>query len=214
MNPVIRDIGTHHEGHSQMRTLLQTAALTMILLSSAAAQEPSDESLVTEAKATVSKALGRSEDQIVFERLSVSRGDDRARTVVCGVANSKRFVASTGEKAGAPNIEGNVSPTVFNYLWNLRCAKKKPDEALSTFKEDLRENVCTVDSWNWTRWGTRSMQIQGLASCQSGRILIKVFDKDQYLGSGTGTIEARAFTVYIDRRPTGNSVRIEYATGK
>ncbi len=195
-----------------MRTSLHAAVVALTLIAPAIAQDASDETLVREAKVAIVRSLARPADQVAFESVGVSRGN--GRTLVCGIANGKRFVAGTGEKAGEPNIEGKLSASVFNYMWNLRCAGMKTEDAASTFGRELREDACTVDSWNWVRWGTRSMQIQGLASCQSGRILIKVFEKDDYLGSGTGRIEARAFTVYIDRRPSGDSIRIESATGK
>lgn len=186
-------------------------AILASLVTSAAAQEASDESLIASAKAKVAGSLARPVADISFDDIRVVRDDSGVG--ICGTANGRRFVSGTGEKAAA-TMEGSLSVTVFNYLWNLRCKGMKTSEAGVAFGKDLREDVCTVESWNWTRWGNRSIQLQGLASCQSGRILIKVFDGDTYLGSGSGRIEAQAFTVYVARVPTGNALRIEYATGK
>jgi hypothetical protein len=176
------------------------------------AQDFSDETLIEAAKTKMATSLGLPATAINFEDLHVTR--DQSNAVICGKADGKRFVAGTGEKAGAPIIERSISTSVFNYLWNLRCQGMQTKDAASAFGKDLREEVCAVQSWNWTRWGARSIQIQGLASCQNGHILIKVFDDSDYLGSGIGRIQAQAFTVYVDRVPSSDKLRIEYATGK
>lgn len=195
-----------------MHRVLHCIFLATLLIGSAIAQESSDEMLIEDAKARMAKSLALPATVITFEELRVSR--DQSNAVVCGTANGKRFVAGFGEKAGTPTIEGRFSSSMFNYVWNLRCQGMQTSDAISALGKDSRDEICTVQSWNWTRWGTRSIQIQGLASCQHGRILIKAFDDSEYLGSGTSRIEAQAFTVYVDRLPTRDKLRIEYATGK
>ena len=195
-----------------MRRILHTFFLATLLNGTAIAQDSSDVILIEDAKARMVESLSLPATAITFEEVRVSR--DQSNAVVCGTANGKRFIAGSGKKASTPTIEGRFSPSMFNYVWNLRCQGIKTSDAISSLGKDSREEICTVLNWNWTRWGTRSIQIQGLASCQNGRILIKVFDGSEYLGSGTDRIEAQAFTVYVDRLPTSDKLRIEYATGK
>lgn len=193
-----------------MKLTLALALLLMFCQPAFAGQE--DDLLIAKARASVAETLQKSESQVSFGQLRVVH--DELGSFVCGEANGQRFLDGPSGRNNKPTLERAYSASVFNLLWNSRCRSMSTAEATASFKRDLDEEVCSVKNWNWVRWGTRSIQIQGLTSCQSGRILVKAFEGDEFLGVGKGNIEAGTFTVYIDRIPKKSSLRIEYATGK
>jgi hypothetical protein len=188
------------------------ALLMLGTFSSLASAQEEDSLLLARARASVAETLGKSESEVAFESMKVAR--DQLGIFVCGTANGQRFVDGPSGRQNKPTLDSSLSASVFNLLWNSRCRGMSTADATSEFKRDLDEDVCTVKSWNWIRAGTRWIQLQGITSCQTGRIQIKVFEGNDFLGVGKGNIEAGAFTVYVERVPKGTSLRIEYATGK
>lgn len=192
---------------------MKTIFLTAITLFSISAWAEVDEiKLMADTSNRVAQMLGNTESEVVFLGLRVST--DKLGTFVCGTANGKKFVHGPVGRNNEPTLEGKFSKSLFDMVWNSRCAGMSDAESITAFNKDAAEEVCGVKQWNWVTWGTKSIQIQGLASCTTGRILVKAFEGDEYLGSGEGNIEAKAFTVYIDRRPMGSGLRIEAATSK
>jgi hypothetical protein len=188
------------------------ALLMLGIFSSLSFAHEEDAIVLSKARTSVAETLGKAESEIAFESMKVAR--DQLGIFVCGMANGQRFVDGPFGKQYKPALERSLSTSVFNLLWNSRCRGMSTADTMSEFTRDLDEDVCTVKSWNWVRSGTRWIQLQGITSCQTGRILIKVFEADDFLGVGKANIEAGTFTVYVERVPKSSSLRIEYATGK
>jgi hypothetical protein len=99
------------------------------------AQQEDDESMLQEARAAVAKALGRPTTEISFEGLKLVR--DNFGALVCGMVNGKRFLAGPAGKP-PPQIEGTLSASVFNFLWNARCQGMSASAATETLKRELK----------------------------------------------------------------------------
>lgn len=186
--------------------------LTLVLICISAWAAVDETQVMSDAIKRVAEMLGKPESDVAFSGLKVASG--KLGIFVCGMADGKRFVDGPAGRGTEPILEGKYSESLFNMVWNGRCAGMSDTDSINAFKRDIDEEICAVKQWNWVTWGTTSIQIQGLATCNTGRILVKAFEGDKYLGSGEGRIEGNAFTVYIDRRPKGSSLRIETATGK
>jgi len=99
------------------------------------AQQQSDEAALQQARAAVAQALGRSSADISFEGLRLVQ--DKLGALVCGTADGKRFLAGPGGKP-PPQIEGALSASMFDYLWNARCRGMSASAAEETFKRELK----------------------------------------------------------------------------
>ncbi len=83
----------------------------------------------------VAKALARPSADISFEELRLVQ--NQLGTVVCGIANGKRFLAGPAGKP-PPQIEGGLDAAMFNYLWNARCLGMSAAAATEAFKRELK----------------------------------------------------------------------------
>jgi hypothetical protein len=99
------------------------------------AQQESEESLLQEARTALAKALGGPAAGISFEGLKLVR--DKFGALVCGTANGKRFLVGPAGKP-PPQIEGALSASMFNYLWNARCLGMPASAATEAFRRDLK----------------------------------------------------------------------------
>ena len=99
------------------------------------AQQPSAESALQEARAAVAQALGRRGADVSFEGLRLVQ--DKLGALVCGTANGKRFLVGPGGKP-PPQIEGSLSASMFDYLWNARCRGMSASAAEETFRRELK----------------------------------------------------------------------------
>ncbi len=99
------------------------------------AQQQSEESALQEARAAVAQALDRPSTGLSFEGLKLVQ--DKMGTLVCGVVNGKRFLAGPDGKP-PPQIEGALSASMFDYLWNARCRGMSASAAEETFKRELK----------------------------------------------------------------------------
>lgn len=113
-------------------------AIVLALLSSQSssfAQQDDEESMFQEARAEVAKALGRPSTEISFEALKLVR--DNFGALICGTVNGKRFLAGPAGKP-PPQIEGTLSASVFNFLWNARCQGMSASAATEALKRELK----------------------------------------------------------------------------
>ncbi len=99
------------------------------------AQQENEESMLQEARTAVAKALGRPTTDISFEGLKLVRDDFGA--LICGMVNGKRFLAGPAGKP-PPQIEGTLSASMFNFLWNARCQGMSASAATEAFRRDLK----------------------------------------------------------------------------
>jgi hypothetical protein len=99
------------------------------------AQQQSDEAALQQARAAVAQALGRPSTGLSFEGLKLVQ--DKMGTLVCGVVNGKRFLAGPDGKP-PPQIEGALSASMFDYLWNARCRGMSASAAEETFRRELK----------------------------------------------------------------------------
>jgi hypothetical protein len=91
--------------------------------------------MLQEARAAVAKALGRPATDISFEGLRLVQ--DNFGALICGMANGKRFLAGPSGKP-PPQIEGALSASMFNFLWNARCEGMSASAATEALRRDLK----------------------------------------------------------------------------
>ncbi|MHB8666140.1 MAG: hypothetical protein ACYC7B_01285 [Burkholderiales bacterium] len=99
------------------------------------AQQESEGSLLQQARAAVARALNRPATDVSFEGLTLVR--DKLGDMVCGTANGKRFLADAARSPTPPQIEGALSPSMFDFLWNARCRGMSASEADAILKRDM-----------------------------------------------------------------------------
>ena len=99
------------------------------------AQQENDESMLQEARTAVANALGRPTSDISFEGLKLVR--DNFGALVCGMVNGKRFLAGPAGKP-PPQIEGTLSASMFNFLWNARCQGMSASAATEELRRELK----------------------------------------------------------------------------
>ncbi len=121
---------------ARARVRVAIVALAALLSQSLSiAQQPGEESLLQEARTAVAKSLGHPPTDISFAGLKLV--SDKLGVLVCGRADGKRFLAGAGGKP-PPQIEGALSPSMFNFLWNARCQGMSASAATDVFKRDLQ----------------------------------------------------------------------------
>ena len=101
------------------------------------AQQDDELSLLQQARAAVAKALDRPAADISFEGLRLIR--ENLGDMVCGTANGKRFLADATKTPGPPQIEGALSPSMFNFLWNARCRGMSASAATEILKREIKQ---------------------------------------------------------------------------
>ncbi len=101
------------------------------------AQQGNESSLLQQARAAVAQALDRPAADISFEGLSLIR--DKLGDMVCGTANGKRFLADATKTPGPPQIEGALSPSMFDFLWNARCRGMSAAAATEILKREMKQ---------------------------------------------------------------------------
>ncbi len=99
------------------------------------AQQQSDEAALQQARAAVAQALGRPSAGLSFAELRLIQ--DKLGALVCGTVNGKRFLAGPAGKP-PPQIEGAMSTSMFDYLWNARCRGMSASAAEETFRRELK----------------------------------------------------------------------------
>ena len=99
------------------------------------AQQQSEESALQQARAAVAQALGQPRAGLSFAGLKLVQ--DQLGALVCGTVNGKRFLAGPGGKP-PPQIEGSLSASMFDYLWNARCRGMSASAAEETFRRELK----------------------------------------------------------------------------
>ena len=111
-------------------------ALTLLLRSSPSfAQQEDEKALLQQARTEVARALGAPAAGISFQKLRLVR--DKLGTLVCGMVDGKRFLAGPGGKP-PPQIEGALSASMFDYLWNARCEGMSASNAEDVFRRELK----------------------------------------------------------------------------
>jgi hypothetical protein len=101
------------------------------------AQQENEGSLLQQARAAVAKALDRPAADISFEGLRLI--PDNLGAMVCGSADGKRFLADATKTPGPPQIEGVLSASVFNFLWNARCRGMSASAATEILTREMKQ---------------------------------------------------------------------------
>ncbi len=101
------------------------------------AQQENEGSLLQQARAAVAKTLDRPAADISFQGLSLIR--DNLGAMVCGSANGKRFLADVTKTPGPPQMEGALSASVFNFLWNARCRGMSASAATEILRREMKQ---------------------------------------------------------------------------
>jgi len=101
------------------------------------AQQEDEGSLLQQARAAVAKALDRPAADISFEGLRLI--PDKLGAIVCGSANGKRFFADATKTPGPPQIEGALSASMFNFMWNARCLGMSAAAATEILKREMKQ---------------------------------------------------------------------------
>lgn len=112
------------------------AAVLVLLLNPAhtIAQQINDAGALQETRTAVAHALGVASADVTFDGLKLVR--DKFGTLVCGLANGKRFLAGPAGKP-PPQIEGALDASMFNYLWNARCKGMSASTAEEIFRHEM-----------------------------------------------------------------------------
>lgn len=116
---------------------VQLAVVFALLLrpSQSVAQRENDEALQLQARAAVAKALGRPLGDASFKDLRLVR--DNLGPLVCGTVDGRRFLVGPSGKP-PPQIEGALSASMFDYLWNARCQGMSASAATEIFRHELK----------------------------------------------------------------------------
>jgi len=101
------------------------------------AQQKNAAPLLQQARAAVAKALDRPAAGISFDGLRLI--PDKLGAIVCGTADGKRFLADVTKTPSPPQIEGALSPSMFDYLWNARCRGMSADAAAEILKREMKQ---------------------------------------------------------------------------
>jgi hypothetical protein len=101
------------------------------------AQQEDQGSLLQQARSAVAKALDRPAADISFEGLRLI--PDKLGAIVCGSANGKRFLADATKTPGPPQIEGALSASMFNFLWNARCSGMSAAAATEILRREIKQ---------------------------------------------------------------------------
>lgn len=68
---------------------------------------------------------------------------------------------------------------------------------------DDHHGKCTLDAWRSSHIASLSaVKIEGSATCNEGRVNIRLFDEGKFLGVADGYIEGHVLQVYADDMPT------------
>jgi hypothetical protein len=100
-------------------------------------RQKNEEAALQQARAAVAKALDRPAAAISFEGLRLI--PDKLGPIVCGTADGKRFLADVTETPSPPQIEGALSPSVFDYMWNARCLGMSASAAAEILKREMKQ---------------------------------------------------------------------------
>ena len=116
---------------------VQLAVVFALLLrpSQSVAQGENDELLLQQARAAIAKTLGRPVSDASFKGLRLVR--DNLGQLVCGMVDGRRFLVGPGGKP-PPQIEGALSASMFDYLWNARCQGMSASAATEIFRRELK----------------------------------------------------------------------------
>jgi hypothetical protein len=118
--------------------LYRAIVLALALSSSLSRAQQEDEgSLLQQARAAVAKTLDRPAADISFEGLRLI--PDKLGAIVCGSANGKRFLADATRTHGPPQIEGALSASMFNFMWNARCLGMSAAAATEILKREMKQ---------------------------------------------------------------------------
>jgi hypothetical protein len=101
------------------------------------AQPEDDGSLLQQARVMVAKVLRRPAAAVRFEGLRLI--PDKLGAVVCGTADGKRFLADATRTPSPPQLEGALSPSMFNYLWNARCLGMSASAAAQILQREMKQ---------------------------------------------------------------------------
>ena len=101
------------------------------------AQQEDEGSLLQQARAAIAKAMGRPTGDIRFDGLRLI--PDKLGAIVCGTADGRRFLADATKTPSPPQIEGALSHSMFNYLWNARCLGMSPSAAAEILQREMNQ---------------------------------------------------------------------------
>ena len=101
------------------------------------AQHENEGPLLQQARVDVAKALGRPAADVSFEGLRLI--PDKLGAIVCGSADGKRFLADATQTPSPPQIEGALSRSLFDYLWNARCRGMSAAAAAEILKREMKQ---------------------------------------------------------------------------
>ena len=116
------------------RVIVPTLALSPSL---SGAQQEDEGSLLQQARVMVAKALQRPAAAISFKGLRLI--PDKLGAIVCGTADGKRFLADATTTPSPPQLEGALSPSMFNYLWNARCLGMSASAAAEILQREMKQ---------------------------------------------------------------------------
>jgi hypothetical protein len=101
------------------------------------AQHENEGPLLQQARVDVAKALGRPAADVSFEGLRLI--PSKLGPIICGSANGKRFLADATQTPSPPQIEGALSRSMFDYLWNARCRGMSAAAAADILKREMKQ---------------------------------------------------------------------------
>ena len=63
----------------------------------------------------------------------------------------------------------------------------------------IKEDACKIESWNYKQFTADSIKVDGVTTCMSGKLIIKLYDNNEnYIGNKTTYIKGGAFNTYVD----------------
>lgn len=75
---------------------------------------------------------------------------------------------------------------------------------------DDHHGKCQIEGWRFYDVGPHLM-IEGIASCDSGHVIIRLFDGETYLGNADGYIEGHAFSANAFNIQSPSDLNLKYS---
>lgn len=80
---------------------------------------------------------------------------------------------------------------------------------------DDHHGVCEIEDWRWYTAAGSFLMIEGVATCDTGRIRIRLYegegDKPQFLGTAEGRIQGHVFDAIGQNIPEPQALSIKYS---
>lgn len=80
---------------------------------------------------------------------------------------------------------------------------------------DDHHGICEIEDWRWYSTAGSFLMVEGVATCDTGRIRIRLYegdgDKPKFFGTAEGLVEGHIFDAIGQNIPEPRSLSIKYS---